>query len=194
MNEATKSSARALLRPVVAVLIRLGVTPNAVTVFALPLSIATAWAFATGRFLVAGALALVSGLCDSVDGELSRRTGRASPRGAFLDSSVDRVSEALVLGGLYWYYAPLNRWYGLLAVVALVLSLLVSYVRARAEGAGFECRVGLFERPVRVVVLLGGALLLGPRYMPIALGVIAGGSLLTVIQRVVHVLGRRPPA
>jgi len=192
VNEATKNKGRLLLRPVVAVLARLGVTPNAVTLFALPLSLVTAWAFATGRFILAGVFALVSGLCDSIDGELSRRTGLASPMGAFLDSNVDRICEALVLGGIWWYYAPVSRWYALLAILALVCSLLVSYVRARAEGVGFECKVGLFERPVRVVVLLAGAFLLGPRYMPIALGVIALGSFITVIQRLVHVLRQRP--
>lgn len=183
-----------LLRPVVAVLARIGVTPNAVTLLALPLSAATAWAFATGRFILAGALALVSGLCDSIDGELSRRTGLTSPKGAFLDSNVDRICEAIVLGGVWWYYAPLNRWFALLAIVALVCSLLVSYVRARAEGVGFECKVGLFERPVRVVILLLGAFLLGAKYMPIALGVIALGAFVTVIQRLVHVLGQRSPS
>ncbi len=188
MNEKTKNSGRRLLRPIVNSLARLGVTPNAVTLTALPLSVLTAWAFATGRFLLAGWLALLSGLCDSIDGELSRRTGQATAKGAFLDSNVDRLSEAVVLGGVWWYYAPRSQPAALLAILALVFSLLVSYVRARAEGVGFECRVGWFERPVRVVLLLIGAFFLGTRYMPVALGVIAAGSLLTVVQRLFHVL------
>jgi CDP-diacylglycerol--glycerol-3-phosphate 3-phosphatidyltransferase len=158
-----------------------------VTLSALPLSLGAAWAFATGRFLPAGGLQALVGLCDSVDGELSRATGRAGPAGAFMDSTIDRFSEALVLGGIYWFYSTHSQWSALLAVAAIPLSLLVSYVRARAEGLGHECRVGWFERPVRVITLLAGAAA-GPKYMPIALGLIVLGSFATVVQRVVHVL------
>ena len=193
MNEATKNRGRLLLRPVVTLLARLRISPSAVTVAALPRSVGAAWFFATGRFIWAGVLAAIVGLCDSLDGELSRLTGKASPSGAFLDSNVDRVSEALILVGLYWYYAPLNRWFGLLAILALVFSLLVSYVRARAEGVGYECKVGIFERPVRVIVILVGAFILGRRYMPWALGLTALGSFITVIQRLVYVLRQTPP-
>jgi CDP-diacylglycerol--glycerol-3-phosphate 3-phosphatidyltransferase len=75
--------------------------------------------------------------------------------------------------------------------VALVFSLMVSYVRARAEGVGRECKVGFFERPIRVLVLLFGAFVLGRTWMPIALGVIAVGSLITVIQRIIYVMSQR---
>jgi CDP-diacylglycerol--glycerol-3-phosphate 3-phosphatidyltransferase len=188
VNEQTKRSGRLLLRPVVNLLARLGVSPTAVTLAGLPLSLGVAYFFATGRFFWAGVLTALVGLCDSTDGELSRLTGKASATGAFLDSNVDRFSEAVMFIGLYWYYQPLNPWYALLAVLAIVCSLMVSYVRARAEGVGRECSVGLFERPVRVVVLLVGAIVLGRRYMPIAVAVITLGSLITVIQRLVHVL------
>jgi CDP-diacylglycerol--glycerol-3-phosphate 3-phosphatidyltransferase len=193
MKEEAKRRGRLLLRPLVRLLAALGVSATAVTLAALPLSVGAGLAFAAGRFIVAGAFVALVGLCDTLDGELSRLTGRASPAGAFLDSTVDRVSEALTLIGLYWYYEPIGHWYGLLAILALVFSLLVSYVRARAEGVGWECRVGLFERPVRVILLLAGAVLLGRTWMPVALGVIALGSLVTVVQRVVYVLVRRKP-
>jgi CDP-diacylglycerol--glycerol-3-phosphate 3-phosphatidyltransferase len=140
----------------------------------------------------AGILVALVGLCDSVDGELSRRTGRASPAGAFLDSNIDRISEALVLCGLAWHYMPVSRWYAMLAVLAMVFSLLVSYVRARAEGVGRECKVGFFERPIRVVVLLLGTFVPLRPAMPVALGIIAAGSLETVVHRLVHVLRQRP--
>lgn len=194
MKETTKNRARLLVRPVVSLLARAGVSPSAVTLAALPLSVAAAWAFSGGRFLFGGILAAVVGVCDSVDGELSRRTGRASPAGAFLDSNVDRVSEALVFTGLAWHYMPVSRPYAMLCVLALAFSLLVSYVRARAEGVGRECRVGFFERPVRVVVLLAGAFVPLPAAMPVALAVIAAGSLVTVVHRMVHVLRQRPGA
>jgi CDP-diacylglycerol--glycerol-3-phosphate 3-phosphatidyltransferase len=192
MKEATKQHGRRLLAPLVSLLAALRVSPTVVTVFGLPLSVGAGYLFATGHFIWAGVLVALVGLCDTLDGELSRRTGTASPLGAFIDSTVDRLSESLVLVGLYWYYR--GSWFGLLAVVALIFSLMVSYVRARAEGVGRECKVGLFERPVRVLFLLFGAFVLGRTWMPVALGVIALGSFATVIQRIIHVLAQRSSA
>jgi len=191
MGETLKTRGRLLLGPVVRLLARARVPPAAVTVAALPLSVLAGWLFASGRFLPAGLTLVLVGLCDSLDGELSRLSGKASSTGAFLDSSVDRFSEALVLVGIYWYYQFWNPWHALLAVLALVFSLLVSYVRARAEGLGRDCRVGVFERPVRLVVLILGALLLGRTYMPVATGFVALGSLVTVLHRLVHVLHQK---
>jgi CDP-diacylglycerol---glycerol-3-phosphate 3-phosphatidyltransferase len=189
MNETTKQHGRRLLKPLVGALAAMRVSATAVTILGLPLSIGAAYFFATGRFLVGGVLAALVGLCDTLDGELSRRTGTASALGAFIDSTVDRLSESLVLVGFYWFYR--DSWFGLLAVVALVFSLMVSYVRARAEGVGRECKVGFFERPVRVLVLLFGAFVLGRTWMPVALGIIAFGSFLTVIQRIIYVLSQK---
>jgi len=188
-NEKTKQHGRKLLRPLVSLLVAMRLSAMAVTVAGLPLSIGAGYFFATGRFIWGGVLAALVGLCDTLDGELSRRTNTSSALGALVDSTVDRLSESFVLVGFYWYYR--NCWYGLLAVVALVFSLMVSYVRARAEGVGRECRVGLFERPIRVLVLLFGAFVLGRTWMPAALGVIAVGSLVTVVHRIVHVLAQR---
>jgi len=189
MNETTKQHGRRLLKPLVSVLAAMRVSATAVTILGLPLSIGAGYFFATGRFIVGGVFAALVGLCDTLDGELSRRTGTASALGAFIDSVVDRLSESLVLVGFYWYYR--DSWFGLLAVVALVFSLMVSYVRARAEGVGRECKVGFFERPVRVLVLLFGAFVLGRTWMPVALGIIAFGSFLTVIQRIIYVLSQK---
>ncbi len=194
MKEQTKRKGRRLLSPLVGLLAACRVSPTAVTVAAIPLSIGAAYLFALGWFVWGGVLVALVGLCDTIDGELSRATGRKSAIGAFLDSLVDRVSEAVVLGGIYWYYQAVNPLYGLIAVAALVFSMLVSYARARAEGVGFDCQVGWFERPVRVLVLLAGAFVLGRTYMPIALAVIAAGSLGTVIHRLVHVLRQRNSA
>jgi len=192
MKEATKQHGRRLLAPLVSLLAAMRVSPATVTLLGLPLSVGAGYFFATGRFILGGALAALVGLCDTLDGELSRRTGTASALGAFLDSTVDRLSESLVLVGLYWYYR--GSWFGLLVVVALVFSLMVSYVRARAEGVGRECKVGLFERPVRVLVLLFGAFVLGRTWMPVAIGIIALGSLVTVVQRIIYVLAQRSSA
>jgi len=192
MKETTKQHGRRLLRPLVSALAAMRVSATAVTIFGLPLSIGAGYCFATGRFIFGGVLAALVGLCDTLDGELSRRAGTASALGAFLDSTVDRLSESLVLIGLYWYYR--DSWFGLLAIAALAFSFMVSYVRARAEGVGRECKVGLFERPVRVLVLLAGAFVLGRTWMPVAIGVIALGSVITVIQRIIYVLAQRSPA
>ena len=189
MNETTKQHGRRLLTPLLNLLAATRVSATAVTVTALPLSVLAAWFFASGRFVLGGVMVALVGLCDTLDGELSRRTGTASPLGAFIDSTVDRLSESLVLVGFYWYYRA--SWYGLLAVIALVFSLMVSYVRARAEGVGRECKIGFFERPVRVLVLLFGAFVLGRTWMPLALGVIALGSFITVIQRIIYVLSQK---
>ena len=189
MKESTKQQGRRLLGPLVRALAALRVSPTAVTCIGLPLSIGAGYCFATGRFVLGGVFAALVGLCDTLDGELSRRTGTASALGAFVDSTVDRLSESLMLVGLYWYYR--DSWFGLLAIAALVFSLMVSYVRARAEGVGRECKVGLFERPVRVLLLLFGAFVLGRTWMPVALGVIALGSFVTVVHRIVHVLSQK---
>ena len=191
MRDKDKRRGRLLLRPLVRFLAALRVAPTAVTLAALPLSALAAYLFATGRFLGGGIVVALAGLCDTTDGELSRLTGRTSDRGAFLDSTVDRLGEALALGGLYWYYQARAPLYGLLVVAALVLSLMVSYVRARAEGLDYDCRVGWFERPVRVLILLVGAFVPGRAVMPAALALIALGSLATVLHRVIHVLGQR---
>lgn len=190
MVEHLKTRGRRLLLPVVSLLAAMKVTPTGVTLAALPLAVVAAWLFADGRFFWGGVVNSLVGLCDSLDGELSRLTGRGSQVGAFLDSTVDRLGEAIVLGGVYLYYHRVNPWYALLATAALVFSILVSYVRARAEGAGFDCRVGFFERPVRFLIFLVGAFVLGPRWMPVALGVIAAGSLATVLHRTAHVLAQ----
>ena len=188
MKVSLKAGGRRLLGPLVRGLAALGVSPTAVTLAALPLSGLAAWAFASGRFVLGGVGLALAGLCDSVDGELSRRSGKASSLGAFVDSTVDRAAEAVVLTGVAWHYAARQPLLALLAVGAMVLSLMVSYVRARAEGLGRECSIGLFERPMRMLVLIAGAVIGAGRLMPFALGLVAAGSFSTVIQRVVHVV------
>ncbi len=188
MKKATKDKGRRLLRPLVRILIKIGVTPTAVTVTALPLSIIAAVLFARGLFLWAGVVVFLIGLCDTLDGEVSRQSGRVSSAGAFIDSTVDRVTEGVVLSGIAWYYLSTGSWVVLVAFGALFFSLLVSYVRARAEGVGRECQVGIFERPVRVGIMVAGALILGKSYFFLALLIIAIGSFVTFIHRIIYVL------
>jgi len=173
---------KAVTGPIVRTLAGLGVTPNGITGVAL-LGNGVAAAFvASGALAVGGALMLVFSAMDLLDGELARTTGRASKLGALLDSVFDRFSEAVVLFGLLVY--ELNEGHreeSALIFVAVVGSLLVSYVRARAESLGVALRSGLFTRSERVVVL-GVALITGALVRP-ALWVLAVLTVLTSAQR-----------
>jgi CDP-diacylglycerol--glycerol-3-phosphate 3-phosphatidyltransferase len=192
MNEQTKNKLRVLIQPPVRLLAATGIAPNAITVFGLVLSIGAGFLLSQGSFIWAGVVFLLGGLSDVLDGELARRSNRAHPRGAFLDSSFDRISEFAVFFGIFWYFRS-STGMAALAFGALFASVAVSYVRARAEGVGVECRIGLFERPIRFVFLVAGIFF--HRYINVALWIILVGSAFTVVQRIVYVLGktRQPP-
>jgi CDP-diacylglycerol--glycerol-3-phosphate 3-phosphatidyltransferase len=205
-----RRSAHAILVPLVAGLARVGVQPDHLTIAGCIVSAAAALAFFEGGFRLGAALLLLSGVCDILDGELARARGASSVFGAFLDSTLDRLADALVLAGLAGFYlfhlldlahdparvlAELARgleprtWaiLSLTALLALIGSFLVSYTRARAEGLGVECRVGWFERPERIVLLIVAGLFgVGP-VMPGALLVLTVLSFMTAAQRVAHV-------
>ncbi len=187
MRSETKDRGRRLLFPLIRFFTKIGIPPIAVTLTALPLSIGAAVLFSQGFFFWAGIVLFFIGLCDTIDGELSRQTGTTSPFGAFLDSTVDRVSEGIVLIGLGWHYLSINRIAVLIVFFTLLFSFLVSYVRARAEGIGQTCVVGFFERPVRVALMFFSAVVLGERFLPFGLAVIALGSFITFLQRVLFI-------
>jgi CDP-diacylglycerol--glycerol-3-phosphate 3-phosphatidyltransferase len=136
---------------------RLGVTADALTVFGLLCSIATALLIASGHLLWAVVGIVVSGVADLLDGAIARGSGQASPRGAFFDSVSDRVSDALLFGGVAWYLADESAYLPILAFAVAACSMLISYERARAESLGIDARGGLMERAERFV-LLGFAL------------------------------------
>ncbi len=191
MKKETKEQGRRILRPVIRLFASIGISPNAVTLAALPLSVGAAILYARGFFLWAGIVTALVGLCDTIDGELSRLTGKLSSTGAILDSTVDRLSEGIIFVGVGWYYFSINHFFTLIAMLALLFSFMVSYVRARAEGTGRDCQVGFFERPVRVMMLLFSAIILGKSYLPIGLAVIVAGTLATFIYRLAYVLRPR---
>lgn len=189
MNDQTKHRLRVLLRPTVAALLAARVPPNAVTISGLAFSLAAGFGLSQGKFLAAAILLALGGLADTLDGELARKSNRAHRIGAFLDSSFDRISEFAVFFGIFWFFrGSVSRM--TLAFAALFASLAVSYVRARAEGIGVECRIGLFERPIRFLFLVLGVVgqLFWPNALPLALAIILVGAAFTVIQRLVHVL------
>lgn len=165
---------------------RTRLTPSKVTVAGFVLITGAVWLLAIGAFRWAGCLILLASSFDILDGALARAKNEASRFGAFLDSTLDRYSEAFVFFGLLLHYernAPGSTevWLIYLAVSG---SLLISYARARAEGLGFECKVGLLERPERVVLIVFG-LLTG--WMYLTLWALAILTHVTAVQRIFHV-------
>ncbi len=140
-----------LIDPIVRLLVKGGVPPNAVTILSVLLSIGAGVAIAAGRFSLGGWLYLSAGACDFIDGRLARGSGRASPGGAAFDSVLDRYAEAVVFVGFAWFYR--DRWVLLPVLAALIGSFLISYVRARGEGLGVDVKMGLMQRPERMVIL-----------------------------------------
>ena len=174
-----------ITRPLVPFLSKIGLTPDAVTWIGLAINLAAAAVVALGHLLIGGILLLVAGLFDILDGALARYSNKTTAFGAILDSTFDRLSEAALLCGLL-VYSVLNGYTIELYLIFAVLvgSFLVSYVRARSEGIGIECRVGLFTRAERVIILALGLLL---NQVLIALIVLALFSFFTFGQRMFHV-------
>jgi CDP-diacylglycerol--glycerol-3-phosphate 3-phosphatidyltransferase len=174
---------------VAGVLARTGLSPNILSWIGFVLALGAAALIITGHLLAAGFVVLVAGFFDIMDGALARHTKKVTPFGGILDSALDRLSEAAVLLAVLVLYAQEAAFTPIiLACLALIGSLLVSYVRARAEGAGLECRVGIFTRGERVVVLALGLLLSHLDYaLVIALAIIVVFSFFTVVQRLVYV-------
>jgi len=185
-----RNLANRITSPIVGILSKSGITPNTLTLTNLALNIVAAYVIATGHFLLGGVLILGSGLFDLLDGALARFSKQATKFGAVLDSTVDRISEAATLCGLLiWYVAKEGATLEIvLVLVVLVGSFLVSYIRARAEGLGWQCQVGLFTRAERVIVLAVGLLASGVSVHSVfvALCVLAVFVFITVVQRLVY--------
>jgi CDP-diacylglycerol--glycerol-3-phosphate 3-phosphatidyltransferase len=171
--------------PIVRIVSKSGVTPNALTFVNLALNIVAAYVIATGHLLLGGVLVLVAGLFDLLDGALARFTRQTTKFGAVLDSTVDRICEAAILSGLLIWYVPQEgaSLEIVLILAVLIGSFLVSYIRARAEGLGWQCQVGLFTRAERVIVLAVGLLI---NQVFVALCILVVFVFVTVVQRLVH--------
>src|SRR5437016_5172893 len=175
-------------------LIESRLTPNAISLTGFALNVLAAVLVWQRYFFLAGVAFIVGSVMDTLDGRYSRMSGKGTPFGAFLDSTLDRLEEGLVLTAVGAYFADVGNDLAVAATVFAVLcSLMVSYTRARAEALGVACKVGLATRPVRVVILaiglifakgasLGDFELLQP-----AVYVLAALSLITVAQRIWHV-------
>jgi CDP-diacylglycerol--glycerol-3-phosphate 3-phosphatidyltransferase len=175
-------------------LIESRLTPNAISLVGLIGNVAAAVLVWQRYFFLAGVAFILGSVMDTLDGRYSRMSGKGTPFGAFLDSTLDRIEEGIVLTAVAAYFADRGDQLAVAAVVVAVLaSLMVSYTRARAEALGVECKVGIASRAVRVVILsiglvfakgagLGDFELLKP-----AVFVLAGLSVITTIQRILHV-------
>ncbi len=175
--------------PVTSTLIKLHLSPNALTLSGIVFASVSAALLGLGHLAVGGAVMLGASVFDTLDGAVARATGRASAFGALLDSTVDRVSESIVLLGLLVFYADRGaQWESALVLATVASSFMVSYVRARAEGLGVSCEVGIMQRPQRVV-LLGAGLIAGQWWLPavwIVLAVVSALAAVTSIHRVLH--------
>jgi CDP-diacylglycerol---glycerol-3-phosphate 3-phosphatidyltransferase len=188
-----KRVVRGLAAPVGEGLARLGISADAVTWAGVVAAGAAAWGFARGNFWLALGGLLLSGLCDLLDGAVARAGGRGGTSfGAALDSTLDRYGEGLILGALIVRAATqtqqpeLRAVFAAVAVLAAIGSFLVSYVRARSEGLGIACEVGILERPERLALLVALAVW-GDRGLPWILGALALLTHVTFAQRLVHV-------
>ena len=170
--------------PFIGIISKSRLSPNMLTVIGLAVSFGAAGVIATERLLVGGVLVLVAGLFDMLDGALARSIGRETKLGGLVDSVSDRLAEAVLFTALLVVYTSRGSLVGvLLTIAALVGSFLTSYIRARAEGLGLDCRVGLFTRGERVLVLAIGLML---NQALIAVGVITILGWVTVAQRIFH--------
>ncbi|MDH4044588.1 MAG: CDP-alcohol phosphatidyltransferase family protein [Gemmatimonadota bacterium] len=198
-----------LIEPIVAALIRAKVSPNVITTISTMVVLGAGVAFGLGRVRLGGALLLLSGLGDMLDGRVARGGARVTPFGAFYDSTLDRVGDAALFGGIAIYFVRggvptyLATWGLAAALVALSATLIVSYARARAEGLSLDCKVGIAQRAERILGLGVPSLFVGAGPDGLVLfgivGVLALLSTITVAQRIAHVraitrVAEAPPA
>jgi len=171
------------------------ISPNTLTFIGLIINIVAALFFGFARgshanrmFFYAGLIIIGAGVFDMVDGRVARQTNQVSIFGAFFDSVIDRYSDVAIFFGLLVYYARGNRLFyvGLVAFV-MTACLMVSYTRARAEALGVECKVGIANRAVRVVILSIGIVFADLGLLAPAVYVLAGLGTITVLQRILHV-------
>jgi len=175
---------RSISGPVASFLVKTKLTPNMVTITGFFVCMGAAVAIGAGHLLLGGALALGSGVFDMLDGALARAQKSSTKFGALLDSTLDRISDAGLIMGLIVHYAwQAQEWRVLLAALALVGSFSVSYIRARAEGLGLECKEGIFTRPERLIVLSIGLMINQPL---IALWILAVLGFFTAAQRLFY--------
>ena len=187
------------------IFIKLGISPAALTVSGLILAAVAGYFLWTGHLVIGGIFLLAGGMADSLDGPVARRSGKSSDFGALMDSTFDRYAEFVVFLGFYGYLgysrARLVGLFQVIAIVALVGSVMVSYVRARSEGLGVSCAVGFWQRPERIITLGTASIITGitnpllitlsynylhDLILKITLIVLAVGANATAVRRMIH--------
>jgi len=172
-----------LLTPLIKALTRWGIHPNCLTLAGFVITGMAAAALITGNLRTGGLLILLGGLCDGIDGNLARTSGKASRFGALFDSVMDRYSELLMFLGIAAYFMPIKDYFSLAATfLALCGSIMVSYTRARAESLGFDSKTGIMQRTERIVFIGLGALI-HPVVFKLSLWFVAILANFTALQR-----------
>jgi CDP-diacylglycerol--glycerol-3-phosphate 3-phosphatidyltransferase len=163
-------------------------TPNQISMAGFTLNVIAAVLVAQHEFFIGGVVFIVGSICDTLDGGYSRMSGKGTPFGAFLDSTLDRIVEGIVLTAVAVTFTQREDELAVAAVVVAVMaSLVVSYTRARAEALGVECKVGIADRLVRVIILSAGLVFAAVGALEPAVYVLAALSSFTVVQRILHV-------
>ncbi|MFK4493204.1 phosphatidylinositol phosphate synthase [Dermacoccus sp. GAS27A] len=194
LNKYARAFFSAIFRPIAQLLLRLGISPDVVTIVGTAgVAFGALWFYPRGDFLVGTLFITVFVFSDMLDGNMARLSGRSSTWGAYLDSTLDRVGDAAIFGGLVLYYAGKgdNFLMACLALACLVLGSVVSYAKARAEGLGMQANVGIAERADRLVAVLVTTGLVG-WFLPeivltVVLTLLAVASFITVVQRMLMV-------
>jgi CDP-diacylglycerol--glycerol-3-phosphate 3-phosphatidyltransferase len=163
-------------------------TPNQISMTGFVLNVVAAVLVWKSEFFLGGVVFIIGSICDTLDGGYSRMSGKGTPFGAFLDSTLDRIVEGIVLTAVAATFARRHDELAVAAVVVAVMaSLVVSYTRARAEALGVECKVGIANRLVRVIILSAGLVFADLGALEPAVYVLAALSSFTVVQRILHV-------
>lgn len=195
LNRYARAFFTKLFTPLARLLVHLGISPDVVTVIGtIGVCVGALAFYPRGEFLIGTLVIVAFVFADTVDGIMARLAGRSSTWGAYLDSTLDRVADAAIFGGLVvWYAGDGHKPYmAALALACLILGSVVSYARARAEGLGMTANVGIAERAERLVLVLAATGFVGLFTLPdlllgIVLAVLAAASLVTVVQRMLAV-------
>lgn len=191
LNQMIRGHWDRIMRPVGRALGRTGISPDTVTLLGVLIQVGAAWLILDGRLLLAGLVSIAAGISDVLDGAIAKAQGRTGKFGALLDSTTDRLADALFFLPIAWLYAvspdtPSRDvpWVAVVALVALVAGFLVSYIKARAESLGFKCDVGIAERAERVIITIVALVFDILQYV---LPVLALLSIVTALQRIFYV-------
>ncbi|NQU36748.1 MAG: CDP-alcohol phosphatidyltransferase family protein [Actinobacteria bacterium] len=191
-NTNARAGVNKVIEPIARGLIKIGLTPDAITIIGTTGTVAAAFIFLSrGSFLIGSLVIAAFILSDMLDGTMARMQGRTGKWGAFLDSTLDRVADGAIFVSLLIYFTRTDQWGLVIAItICLIASTIISYAKARAEGLGMTCNVGFAERTERLIIVMVPTFLAGlgvPYIQAIAIWALAGLTVLTVFQRMVHI-------